>query len=791
MLHSASNTSGMYVSTRGECPATDFMSAIRHGLAHDGGLYMRRTIPTMPVSQLMHFCTSPDLTYTDAAQTILEQLIDDSISPQTLYPMVQAAYARERWSGRSNICPLTSLLSSPAHHDDDEEDVEDREQTADRPPREAPSRKERHEDDSASDITNISAPKRRRMKEVSADAEAAARCVSPAEATLWVLELYHGPTAAFKDFALQLFPRCFHAAIESVQPDVAAHAEDRLTERGRLDMNTNRTCDETRTQDAVDAHTRRYTILAATSGDTGVAAISGFLHAGGGRVRVMILYPEHGVSAVQQLQMLTLDNGTDVRVYGVANHFDFCQRTVKQLFGDAALTGRLASARPPVQLSSANSINWGRLIPQVVYYFWAYRQYGQEAMRRQMGDTNETQKETTNSAAVLAGATSVWQWGDAIDVVVPCGNFGNILAGYVAKRMGLPLRRLVVASNENDVLTDFIATGRYDIRHRRLTATASPSIDILRASNVERLLYLLADGDSAEVRACMRALDTQSCFDLSPAMRREMGATFWAGRCSEAACAETIRRVFVASGRRRLLDPHTAVAVTVAQAYRAFTRESHEKASGHITSDAEHADDACHADVSRPCEKEEEDGVGVRTTKVRHGSDADHADADSTHCTSTNKSSNTNEANSVNTPEDRASWGIHSPQSECAVPLIVLSTAHWAKFPSSVLQAIRGQPMRPTAESTSPLETVHRVRACYDDILSAATPNTSEKQLQQQQQHGECSGEDERVCGHARVSVHPALQQAIQCAEERAREVRRVAANVSDIAAEVERFSTQ
>lgn len=318
---------------------------------------------------------------------------------------------------------------------------------------------------------------------------------------LSVLELWHGPTSAFKDMALQLLPQLMTAARE-----------------------------KTGARDAI-------LILVATSGDTGKAALEGFADTPG--IRMMVFYPDGGVSPVQRLQMVTQE-GANVKVVAVRGNFDDAQRGVKEIFGDAAAAKELAAHH--TRLSSANSINWGRLVPQIVYYFSAY-------------------------ADLLAeGKISA---GDAVNYTVPTGNFGNILAGYYAKRMGLPVGRLVCASNANNVLTDFLQSGVYD-RRRAFYQTISPSMDILVSSNLERLLYHLTE-DAAQVAAWMRALAETGIYDagvLLPQLREH----FWAAFADDAATREEIRAVH---GRTKYtLDPHTAVAYRAAEQYRSATGDA-------------------------------------------------------------------------------------------------------------------------------------------------------------------------------------------------------------------------
>ena len=306
----------------------------------------------------------------------------------------------------------------------------------------------------------------------------------------YVLELYHGPTSAFKDVALSVLPRLIGAAAkaEGMQGDVV--------------------------------------ILTATSGDTGKAALEGFHDVKG--TRIIVFYPYGGVSAVQQAQMAT-QTGDNVKVCAVRGNFDDAQTGVKQVF--AACKGRDLQG---AMLSSANSINIGRLAPQVVYYFRAY------------GDL------------VKAGRIAP---GDKVNFVVPTGNFGDILAGYFAKAMGLPVGRLVCASNANDVLTEFISTGRYD-RRRPFYKTTSPSMDILVSSNLERLLFLLSR-DSAYVAGLMQQLSADGAYQLSGELLDKLQQDFSCGCCDDQGAADVIGRLW--RERRYLCDPHTAVAWSVAE----------------------------------------------------------------------------------------------------------------------------------------------------------------------------------------------------------------------------------
>ena len=309
----------------------------------------------------------------------------------------------------------------------------------------------------------------------------------------WLLELYHGPTCAFKDVALQMLPQLMGVA------------------RG--------------------ADGERIMIVTATSGDTGKAALDGF--AGVRGMGVTVFYPAGKVSDVQRLQMVT-QAGDNVAVCAVEGTFDDCQGQVKRVFADRELAGRLADRG--VALSSANSINVGRLAPQVTYYFDAYAQL------------------------VRRGAVSV---GDEVTFCVPTGNFGDVLAGYYAKRLGLPVRRLVVASNANDVLADFLTTGTYD-RRRDFHKTISPSMDILVSSNLERLLYFASDGDCELVSSLMADLAEKGVYTVPGRVMDGIREVFACGRADDAATRATIRDTWHELGV--LIDPHTAVAKCVLDA---------------------------------------------------------------------------------------------------------------------------------------------------------------------------------------------------------------------------------
>ena len=304
----------------------------------------------------------------------------------------------------------------------------------------------------------------------------------------YVLELFRGPTSAFKDVALSMLPQLIMAARE---------------------------------QEGVK---EEILILTATSGDTGKAALAGFQDVPG--TKIIVFYPAHGVSAVQKKQMVSQEGG-NVCVCAVEGNFDDTQTGVKEIFSKGVKEGC------GIRLSSANSINIGRLAPQVVYYFKAY------------------------SDLLKLGRI---QMGDKVDYVVPTGNFGDILAGYLAKRMGLPVGKLVCASNQNDVLTDFLRTGTYD-RRRPFYRTISPSMDILVSSNLERLLWLLCEKEE-EVAGYMKELKEKGIYTVSSAMLQKLQEEFAYGCCSEEDTKKTIGQVY--RQKAYLMDTHTAVAWKVA-----------------------------------------------------------------------------------------------------------------------------------------------------------------------------------------------------------------------------------
>ena len=311
-----------------------------------------------------------------------------------------------------------------------------------------------------------------------------------------ILELFHGPTLAFKDVALQALPQLL-----------------------------------TRAKQALGA-SEETVILTATSGDTGTAALRGFRGVAG--TRVIVFYPNDGISPVQEAQMLG-QAGDHQAVVAVEGNFDQAQTRVKEIFTDPQMAAALADHGQA--FSSANSMNIGRLIPQVAYYFAAYGQ------------------------AVARGTIKL---GEALNFAVPTGNFGDILAGYYAKQLGLPVGRLICASNENHVLTDFFASGTYDKR-RQFTVTNAPAMDILVSSNLERLLFAVTGEDAGQVASWMDQLATVGCYSVSPAVHAKLGESFAAGYANPDQVKDEIRQVFIEDGY--LLDPHSAIGAFVARRY--------------------------------------------------------------------------------------------------------------------------------------------------------------------------------------------------------------------------------
>ena len=317
----------------------------------------------------------------------------------------------------------------------------------------------------------------------------------------YYLELFHGPTIAFKDMALSILPYLMTTSMKK-------NGED-----------------------------KEVVILTATSGDTGKAALAGFADVPG--TRIIVFYPKDGVSAIQKQQMLT-QKGANVAVVGVDGNFDDCQSGVKTIFGDAEMKQEMADAG--LVFSSANSINIGRLVPQIAYYVYAYTRLLKE---EEIAD------------------------GEMINITVPTGNFGNILAAFYAKNMGLPVNKLLCASNENKVLYDFFATGSYD-KNRPFILTNSPSMDILISSNLERLIYGLTGADAEVTAGFMKSLATDGVYQIEEEMKAGL-ATFYGGYATEGECKEQIAQVYQRTGY--VMDTHTAVAAAVYSQYRKETQD--------------------------------------------------------------------------------------------------------------------------------------------------------------------------------------------------------------------------
>lgn len=319
----------------------------------------------------------------------------------------------------------------------------------------------------------------------------------------YMLELWHGPTCAFKDMALQILPYFLTTSAKKINLD------------------------------------KKIVILVATSGDTGKAALEGFKDVEG--TSILVFYPEDGVSPMQKRQMKTQE-GENVGVCAIKGNFDDCQNGVKAIFTNEEVKAQLDANG--LMFSSANSINWGRLVPQIVYYISSYAEL------------------------VKDGEIAL---GEKINIVVPTGNFGNILAAYYAKHMGVPVNKLICASNVNNVLTDFINTGVYD-RNRQFYATVSPSMDILISSNLERLLYLMTDKNDAVIREWFGKLSSDGKYEVNDDVKAKLQEEFRAGFCDDAQTKEAIHAVY--EKYSYTCDTHTAVALKVYNDYKAATGDT-------------------------------------------------------------------------------------------------------------------------------------------------------------------------------------------------------------------------
>lgn len=313
---------------------------------------------------------------------------------------------------------------------------------------------------------------------------------------IYIQELWHGPTCAFKDMALQILPYLMTASMDKT------------------------------------GETSEIVILVATSGDTGKAALEGFSDIAG--TRIIVFFPDEGVSEVQKRQMVTQE-GKNVHVAGVQGNFDDAQNGVKNIFASQDCISRLAAQN--MKMSSANSINWGRLLPQIVYYISAYTDLRTEG---------------------------VVKIGDKINIVVPTGNFGNILAAFYAAKMGVPINKLICAANSNNVLTDFIKSGIYD-RNRPFEKTISPSMDILISSNLERLLYEISGHHAQKLCSWMEELKTNGSYNVGDEVYHEVAGLFWSDYCTDQETIATIKNTW--QEKSYLLDTHTAVAVNVYEKY--------------------------------------------------------------------------------------------------------------------------------------------------------------------------------------------------------------------------------
>lgn len=320
--------------------------------------------------------------------------------------------------------------------------------------------------------------------------------------TTYIMELWHGPTSAFKDMALQILPYLLKKSAEKIGEEA-----DIL-------------------------------ILVATSGDTGKAALEGFKDVEG--TKIIVFYPQEGVSEVQKRQMITQE-GNNVDVVAVKGNFDDAQGGVKEIFADKDFAIQLEKEN--IKLSSANSINWGRLVPQIIYYISAYVDLKKQALIKDQ---------------------------EKINIVVPTGNFGNILAAYYAKCMGLPVNKLICASNANNVLCDFLSTGVYD-RNRKFEKTISPSMDILISSNLERLLFDLTGHDDKKISLWMEELKNEGVYKVEEEILLKLKEIFWAAYAEDDETIQCIKETW--ENEKYLLDSHTAVAINVYQKYKLATKD--------------------------------------------------------------------------------------------------------------------------------------------------------------------------------------------------------------------------
>lgn len=512
----------LFHSTRSRTAHLTAKEAIRRGIAPDGGLFVTDELGAEPID--LTGLAAKD--YPELAREVLGALLPD-YTPAEIAACVEEAYGHTFAS--AEVTPLVRLgkaapqqAASAAGEADDTAAKAEPGATEEAPGAAA-----------EANGATAAAPQ--------ASAAAGSRAVasgSTADIPTYVLELWHGPTSAFKDVALQMLPRLMArttaATAASAPQDVAAGPNAADTQDAVASVaaaTADDTVDGTAAAGAADTTAAAFPapaaekimIVTATSGDTGKAALDGFADAPG--CGITVFYPEGKVSRVQELQMST-QQGANVAVCGVRGNFDDAQSAVKRIFADRELADRLA--KQGVVLSSANSINVGRLVPQVVYYFSAYAQLLRD------------------------GAI---QPGDEVEFCVPTGNFGDILAGYYASRLGLPVAKLLVASDRNNVLIDFLATGTYD-RNRPFFTTTSPSMDILISSNLERMLYYLSEGDCELVARLMHNLAASGAYALPNGLLGRIRSVFGGGWASEEQVAQAIAACWNEHGY--LIDPHTA-----------------------------------------------------------------------------------------------------------------------------------------------------------------------------------------------------------------------------------------
>jgi len=453
-----------YLSTRGRDKGKQASEAIAVGLAADGGLYVPESIPALQQGWSTELTAMP---YRERAAYVVGIFLSE-FSKTELQQYTTAAYTSR--NSKSNSSSSSNSYNSSSKNNND---------------------------------NNSNSGGNRSSAFNSAFDDPAIAPLHKLDNGTFYLELWHGPTCAFKDMALQLHPHLLTASLKK------------------------------------NGDTRDVCILVATSGDTGKAALEGFRDIPG--IKIMVFYPRDGVSDVQKLQM-TSQEGSNVNVVAVNGNFDHAQTGVKEVFADSALAAELNSQG--IMFSSANSINWGRLVPQIAYYVSSY--------------------------CDLLSSGEIKQ-GEKINFCVPTGNFGNIMAAYYAEKIGLPIGKLICASNRNDVLTQFINTGVYD-RVRPFYATASPSMDILVSSNLERLLFQLSGRDGTAVEGYMDALKGEGRYEISGALRDELGRLFAGGMCSEEDTMQTIAAIHNKHGY--LIDTHTAVAAKVLEDYREKTGDN-------------------------------------------------------------------------------------------------------------------------------------------------------------------------------------------------------------------------